>query len=221
MFVNRAARRDIKTLWHHVIARSGTLALPNATARAVSVVLAATIFALPFAAGAAEPANKLYLVAKVHSKAPSGAIRLCASYAWACAASGRNAQITRQHFSLANQVNRKINTTTKSVSDLRQYQSEDYWALPTRRGGDCEDFALLKKRELVRLGFPAQRLLLATAIDRKRGAHAVLVMRTDEGDFVLDSLRNEILPWSSTRYTFVRMQNPTSPRKWVGVFAGG
>lgn len=221
MVVIRAVRREIQKRWQHVITRSRFWTQPRDGARALFVLSALAIFALPFQAGAAEPASKLYLAAKVQSQAPSGARQLCARYSWACAASGNRDQITRQHFGVANQVNRQINKTTNSVSDMRQYQSEDLWALPTRRGGDCEDFALLKKRELVRLGFPAQRLLLATAIDSNRGPHAVLVMRTDEGDFVLDNLRNEILPWSSTRYTFVRMQNPASPRNWVGVFAKG
>ena len=49
----------------------------------------------------------------------------------------------------------------------------------------------------------------------------MLVMRTDDGDFVLDNLTSRILPWQATGYTFLRIQNPARPSQWSAVLAGG
>ncbi len=117
-------------------------------------------------------------------------------------------------------INKKINGRVRSVSDQAQYKKREVWALPTRKGGDCEDFALLKKRELIALGIDPSRLLLATVFDRRQGAHAVLVLRTEGGDLILDNLTNKIQPWRATQYTFMRMQNPQKPTTWVAVSAG-
>ncbi len=107
------------------------------------------------------------------------------------------------------------------ISDASQYRRDELWALPTRRGGDCEDFALLKKRELIRLGIPAERLLIATVLDRKYRGHAVLVVRTHRGDMVLDNLTNRVMRWERTGYTFMKMQNPARPDTWQAILAGG
>ena len=109
----------------------------------------------------------------------------------------------------------------RAIEDDRQYGVAEHWALPTRTGGDCEDFALLKKRELVSVGIDPSRLLLATVLDRQRNPHAVLVFRSDAGDLVLDNLTNQIRPWRATRYMFLQMQDPDRPTRWVNVFASG
>jgi predicted transglutaminase-like cysteine proteinase len=70
-------------------------------------------------------------------------------------------------------------------------------------------------------GVAAERLLIATVLDRRQNPHAVLVLRTDRGDYVLDNLANRMMHWSDTGYTFLRMQNPKAPGQWVAVFAGG
>jgi predicted transglutaminase-like cysteine proteinase len=47
----------------------------------------------------------------------------------------------------------------------------------------------------------------------------VLVLRLDEGDYVLDNLTNEILPWNATGYAFLRIQSPSAPGNWHTGFA--
>ena len=61
------------------------------------------------------------------------------------------------------------------------------------------------------------RLLVAVVLDRKRQPHAVLVLRSDMGDFVLDNLNKRVLPWQKTGYAFLRMQDPRDPTRWVSV----
>ena len=71
--------------------------------------------------------------------APKAAASLCSTYSWACASS-RKAK--SPEIAQIRAVNRKINRSTREISDEAQYRRKDYWALPSRRGGDCEDFAL-------------------------------------------------------------------------------
>jgi predicted transglutaminase-like cysteine proteinase len=121
----------------------------------------------------------------------------------------------------AREVNRRVNQRVRAVDDSVQYRVEDNWTLPTRRGGDCEDFALLKKFEMIRRGVAADRLLIATVFSRTIGPHAVLVLRLDDGDHVLDNLTNEIKPWDRTGYTFLAVQNPKAPETWLRVSTKG
>ena len=150
---------------------------------------------------------------------PSGALALCETHDWACAAGG--SPLSQGQTDLAGRISRSVNRRVREISDQAQYGRSEHWALPTARGGDCEDFALLKKRELIARGLPANRLLIASVFDRRRNSHAVLVLRTDRGDLVLDNLTDRIVGWRETGYTFLRIQSPSDPRRWMAVLAGG
>ena len=167
------------------------------------------------------PASDAFLVAKRAVAAPKGSVGLCSNYKWACARTGARGVSNAAALRLAKAVNNRVNRSTRQIEDRAQYGREEHWALPTATGGDCEDFALLKKKKLIESGVASETLLMATVLDRDLNSHAVLVMRTDSGDLVLDNLSNRILPWKRTGYTFLRMQNPSSPRNWDAIIAGG
>ncbi|MCA0906648.1 transglutaminase-like cysteine peptidase [Ruegeria marisrubri] len=152
------------------------------------------------------------------SPPPSGAANLCAEYKWACAEKRSVSMSSQQELKVVEQVNRRVNRSTREVTDQSQYKMTERWALPTDRGGDCEDFALLKKRDLIHAGVDPSKLLIATVLDTRRVPHAVLVYRSSNGDLVLDNLTNRIKPWTATRYLFLRMQDPNRPGRWVGVY---
>lgn len=185
--------------------------------------MAAALFAfllgipIPAAATALRP----HLTPVKEVGAPDGFSGVCARYAWACAQSGGENLSNGDLLALAEKINLAVNRSTREISDEAQYALPEYWALPTSRGGDCEDFALAKKQALVTRGVAPQRLLIATVLDRKSNPHAVLVVRTDTGDFVLDNLTDRVLDWRKTGYTFLRMQNPQAPNRWSAVLAGG
>ncbi|MHA6267832.1 transglutaminase-like cysteine peptidase [uncultured Aliiroseovarius sp.] len=162
-----------------------------------------------------------FLASKGRTAAPPGAQNLCRSYNWACAKSRASKAVTSAQIKLAHAINLQVNRTTRSVEDSQQYGVAERWTIPSKRGGDCEDYALAKKRALVSKGIDPQRLLIATVLDRKRNSHAVLVFRTDKGDMILDNMTNKIRSWKETRYVFLRMQDPNSPSRWVNVFLGG
>jgi predicted transglutaminase-like cysteine proteinase len=191
----------------------------QAFGKGVSALMFAALLCMPSAADAT--AKRPHLTPVKETAAPEGFAGVCARYTWACARAGGSKHGSRELMRMADEVNQAINRSTREVSDEAQYARSEYWALPTARGGDCEDFALAKKQALIGRGVAPQNLLIATVLDRKRNPHAVLVMRTESGDFVLDNLTDRILDWRATGYTFLRMQNPSSPGHWSAILTGG
>lgn len=185
-------------------------------AATVAVVCAASSV---WAVDASRPGAMLPLRASV--SAPSGATGLCGAYPWACASGHKSGPVGAAQMEQVIKINRAANAAIRPVSDLAQYHVAEKWALPTARGGDCEDYALYKKAKLLKAGFSPDRLLLAAVLDRQGKSHAVLVLRTDGADLVLDNLRSSVKRWDETGYTFLRMQDPRDPQHWVATFAGG
>ncbi|WP_188516999.1 transglutaminase-like cysteine peptidase [Alsobacter metallidurans] len=112
-------------------------------------------------------------------------------------------------------VNREVNGTIRQVTDLEHFGVSDVWGFPDDGAGDCEDFALLKRRKLITLGWPSGRLLITAALDQNREGHAVLTAVTDGGDVVLDNKRDDIRNWRSTGYSFLTRQSQEVPSRWV------
>lgn len=91
---------------------------------------------------------------------------------------------------MATKVNNFVNQK-RYITDSRNYGTSDYWATPIeflKRGGDCEDFAIAKYVALRALGVPESRLRVAIVQDTvKNVPHAVLMVYTDRGTYVLDN----------------------------------
>jgi predicted transglutaminase-like cysteine proteinase len=86
----------------------------------------------------------------------------------------------------------------------------DRWDLPTDGRGDCEDFQLLKRKLLAEAGLPRRAMRMAVVVDDEGQGHAVLMIRTDRGDFVLDNKVSTVLPWHRTGYIFVKRESEES-----------
>ncbi|HZG28328.1 Predicted transglutaminase-like cysteine proteinase [Ensifer adhaerens] len=111
-------------------------------------------------------------------------------------------------------INYNVNTTIKPMTDQELYGVEEYWAIPTT-AGDCEDYALLKRKLLHEAGVPLSDLLMTVVLQPNGEGHAILTIRTDRGDFVLDNMRNKVLIWSETEYRFLKRQATDNSAKWV------
>lgn len=85
------------------------------------------------------------------------------------------------------------------------------------RFGDCNDFALTKRSRLLDLGYASSALLLAIAFLPTGEGHLVLVVVTDQGDFVLDNLRLSIVRWDKLPYRWVRRSTPKNILHWQGI----
>lgn len=184
----------------------------------IAAALIAGLTELPFPAGAVD-ADRHVPLRRVTS-APDGARMLCATYVWACAR-GTQAAFGPAEQALLETVNLHGNRLIHPITDKDQFGVSDRWTLPDTGRGDCEDFALWKKKELIARGISPDRLLIATVLDLRRDTHAVLVVRTDTDDLVLDNVTDQIRTWRETGYAFLRLQNPSNPAEWVAVFRGG
>jgi predicted transglutaminase-like cysteine proteinase len=83
--------------------------------------------------------------------------------------------------------------------------------------GDCNDYAVTKRHQLLARGLPARALLLAEVVIPTGEHHLVLVVRTREGDLVADNLTLAVRRWTDAPYRWVRIQSPANPLFWLAV----
>jgi predicted transglutaminase-like cysteine proteinase len=104
-------------------------------------------------------------------------------------------------------VNRHVNRTLTPMTDQAHWQLVDQWNIPTDGAGDCEDFQLLKRKLLVEAGLPRRALRMTVVLNDQGEGHAVLMVRTTAGDFILDNLTATVLVWSQTGYRFIKRES--------------
>ena len=73
----------------------------------------------------------------------------------------------------------------------------------------------IKRKILIDEGFPRQALLMTIVKDEHDEGHAILTVKTNAGDFVLDNLNDEVKPWNRTGYRFVKRQSQTDQNVWL------
>jgi predicted transglutaminase-like cysteine proteinase len=103
-------------------------------------------------------------------------------------------------------VNEQVNATIRALPDRQHWGVEDRWDYPDDGIGDCEDIQLLKRKLLVEQGLPRRALRMAVVFDEVREGHAVLMVLTDRGEFVLDNRRDSVLPWNQTGYIYLKRE---------------
>ncbi|MEO3997140.1 transglutaminase-like cysteine peptidase [Mesorhizobium sp. CAU 1732] len=112
-------------------------------------------------------------------------------------------------------VNAAVNKAVKPMSDFDIYGKDEVWAYPVNNVGDCEDYVLEKRRQLAEKGMSLSNLLITVVRKRDGEGHAVLTVRTDRGDMVLDNLSNEMRLWHKTGYRFLKRQASVHTGRWV------
>ena len=122
---------------------------------------------------------------------------------------------------IVKKINQQVNDRMTWKSDQDVYGMEERWTMPLAFGlghfGDCEDFALEKRRLLLEQGVPAGALALATTTSKATGSHALLVVRTTNGDYVLDNTNPWVLPWTETDYKWITIQEGEHLLEWRAV----
>lgn len=127
--------------------------------------------------------------------------------------------LDRAGWRLVNGVNRRMNRGIRNASDARLYGREDHWTLPTgdQPQGDCEDYVLAKRAGLIAAGVPAGALSIAIVETTWGESHAVLLLASDQGEYVLDNLSPWISRWDRVDYRWRERQAPGRPFDWVSV----
>jgi len=150
---------------------------------------------------------------------PVGFVKFCGLFPTECdhqASIAHLVNFSGENWAKLVDVNSYVNHRIKPVSDQQLYGEPEVWTYPTD-AGDCEDYLLLKKKYLESMGFASDSLLITVVLDERGDGHAVLTVATDDGDYILDNRRNDILRWSNTGYTFVKRQSAQNARHWVAL----
>ena len=177
-----------------------------ALARSLLLCLSLSPFFLPSAPAIAD-GTEMELIGK--GFAPPAYRDFCRKNASLCG-SGSGARVIRLDAGKRAELERlnlSVNRRIRERSDRAAHGVDDNWSMPVN-SGDCEDYAILKKRELMRHGWPSAALLLTVARLRfSDEGHVVLTVRTSEGDLVLDNRTNAVKDWSRTPYRYYARQS--------------
>ena len=113
-------------------------------------------------------------------------------------------------------INKYANEAINPVSDQDLYGKIEYWTLP-QSNGDCEDYVLMKRRILLNRGWPLSALLITVVLDENGEGHAVLTVRTAEGDLILDNRRADVRMWNEIPYQFIKRQSFRNQLVWMSL----
>lgn len=146
---------------------------------------------------------------------PAGFIGFCAHYLQECVGSSpapAPLALTPERRRQLEAVQAEINRAIRPREDPAHV-----WDYPVDGTGDCNRYALAKRRALIELGWPRAALLLAVAFTETGEGHLVLVARTSEGDLVLDNRAAEVVDWRRLPYRWISRQSPQRPTEWVRI----
>lgn len=103
---------------------------------------------------------------------------------------------------------RRVNSAVNRAITYRLDEGESWDA--DVRFGDCEDYMLTKRRRLVAMGYPVSALRPAVVTTWTGEYHAVLVVVTENGKFVLDNRRTDIVTLFAMSYRLISVATADS-----------
>jgi predicted transglutaminase-like cysteine proteinase len=184
---------------------------------AAALAVATFVGDAPARAGSERP---LYVALGDVTRAPIGWIDFCAELPRECAGgptTPKDVVLSGSAWKELVRINKWVNDKIKPMTDLEHWGVVEKWSYPDDGYGDCEDYVLLKRRLLLEAGWPREALLITVVRDRRGDGHAVLTVKSDKGEFVLDNQNEEIVLWSDTGYRFVKRQSQADPNVWVSL----
>jgi predicted transglutaminase-like cysteine proteinase len=156
------------------------------------------------------------------ARPPFGWIQFCHDYApkWECDTSptaARDIVMSPAAWNDLVRINRWVNDNVRPITDEEHWGMVEHWSYPDDGYGDCDNYVLLKRKMLIDSGWPREALLITVVRDRNGDGHAVLTVKTDKGEFILDNQSEDIVLWWETGYRFVKRQSQTDPNVWVSL----
>lgn len=128
---------------------------------------------------------------------------------------GGPVHLTEQRWEDLKGVNTLVNSAITAEPNTEGLAGEKWLINPSN--GDCNDYAVSKRSQLLARGWPARVLLLSEVVTSWGEHHLILVVRTSAGDLLLDNLTPQIRPWTRAPYRWVRMQTPKNPNFWASL----
>jgi predicted transglutaminase-like cysteine proteinase len=192
----------------------------KAIRRAVLAGAAALTALLAMPAAQAANERPLFIGLGASARAPIGWVEFCGEHPRDCDSrilEARDVVLTTKAWKDLLRINKQVNDQIKPMTDLDHWGVVERWSYPDDGYGDCEDYVLLKRKMLMQAGWPRQALLITVVRDLKGEGHAVLTVKTDKGEFILDNQEDAVLLWSETGYRFVKRQSQTDQNQWVAL----
>jgi predicted transglutaminase-like cysteine proteinase len=156
-----------------------------------------------------------------HTAPPIGFVQFCQRDPAECRSVSKSLErmeLSPARLAEVTALNRQVNTAIRPATDKELHGVEEHWSYPTHdMRGDCEDYVLLKRKLLMELGWPPATLLITVVRDERKEGHAVLTLRTSQGDFVLDNKNDDVLAWHRTPYEFVMRQSYLEGQRWMSL----
>jgi predicted transglutaminase-like cysteine proteinase len=180
--------------------------------------VALALLASPIGSTAQE--RPLFISTGETARAPIGWVEFCAEYDPECKtkpATPRDVVLSAQAWKDLDRVNLWVNTHIKPMTDMEHWGVVERWNYPDDGYGDCEDYALQKRKMLIQAGWPREALLMTVVRDKNGDGHAILTAKTDKGEYILDNQTDDVLLWTDTGYRFVKRQSQSDPNVWVSL----
>jgi predicted transglutaminase-like cysteine proteinase len=191
--------------------------------------LALTVLAGSLAVASAEARNRLPqessqpapITEASPTLAPFQHVRFCLRYPSDCQSNpteNERIELSQENSELLSRVNQSVNATVAPMVKGYGADLQDGWTIAPV-AGDCNDYAVTKRHELIENGLPAKALRLSVVKTTSGIGHLVVVVTTTKGDLVLDNLTETIRPWQSTNYHWLKIQSAADARFWYEVRA--
>jgi predicted transglutaminase-like cysteine proteinase len=155
--------------------------------------------------------------------APFQHVRFCLRYPSDCKSdpSGQERiDLSDENLELLNRVNRSVNLSIIPTPKSYGTNLSEGWTIAPDMG-DCNDYAVTKRHELLDSGLPSKALRLSVVKTVSGLGHLVLVVVTTKGDVVMDNLSEVLRSWQSTDYQWIKIQSADDPHLWNEVKTPG
>jgi predicted transglutaminase-like cysteine proteinase len=185
---------------------------------AAAGLLALAALAAPTTSNADE--RPMFIALGESVRAPIGWVEFCVEYDPECKtkpSQPRDVVLTVQAWKDLERVNLYVNSHVKPMTDMEHWGVVERWNYPDDGYGDCEDYVLQKRRLLIQAGWPREALLITVVRDKRGDGHAVLTVKADKGEYILDNQSDQILLWSDTGYRYVKRQSQSDPNMWIAL----
>ena len=156
--------------------------------------------------------NKAFMAEKGRTLAPFPHVAFCLKYPDQCEDKGGGAVVTldAKNQAMIDGVNSAINSAIVSREDPARTGT---WEI-NPPAGDCNDYAVSKRSELIEGGLPERAVRLAIGMTPEGIGHTVVVIRTTNGDMVIDNRNYDIKRWDRTDLAWLKVQSSANPKLW-------
>ncbi len=192
--------------------------LRNVMARALVLLSATALFTCLYAVQGQSKEYPRFILVGNETNTPIGWTQFCATYNSECKTKPtepRDIVLDEKAWKDLVRINKWTNDNIKPMTDMDHYGMIQWWRYPDDGAGACHSYALLKRRMLLQAGWPRSALLMTIVREANGDGHAVLTVKTDRGEFILDNLNDKILLWSETPYRYYKRQSQADPDIWM------